>query len=248
MTFNFYEDKKYAEAYANLEFPGTYYLAFRDFPEIIAKHVEGNRALDFGCGAGRSTRFLKRLGFEVTGVDISSEMLDNAREQDPSGDYRLIQDDDFRDLPHGSFHLILAAFPFDNIPGIDYKIELFKKLAQLLDRSGKIINLVSSEEIYTHEWNSFSTSDFEENRHAKVGDKVRVLNRAIPDSRPVTDIFMTDEAYRDVYQRAGLRVIDVWNPLARGDEPVEWVNETRISPWVIYVLSKSDIGQMNTEQ
>ena len=50
---NVYEDPRRAEAYANLEFPGTYYLAYRDLPEIIFEHVKGRKALDFGCGAGR---------------------------------------------------------------------------------------------------------------------------------------------------------------------------------------------------
>src|SRR4026207_644188 len=97
-SFNFYEDSRYAQAYAELEFPGTYYLAFRDLPQIIATHVEGKQAVDFGCGAGRSTRFLKTLGFQVVGVDISAEMLQRAREKDSTGDYRLIVDDDLTGL------------------------------------------------------------------------------------------------------------------------------------------------------
>jgi SAM-dependent methyltransferase len=68
-----------AESYAKLEFPNTYYLAYRDLPEIISTHVTGNRAIDFGCGTGRSARFLKQLGFNVTGIDISADMLANAR-------------------------------------------------------------------------------------------------------------------------------------------------------------------------
>jgi len=28
----------------------------------------------------------------------------------------------------------------------------------------------------------------------------------------------------------------MFQPLAKGDEPYPWVNETRIAPWVIYVL------------
>jgi hypothetical protein len=64
--FNVYDDAKRAEAYAKLEFPSTYYLAFRDLPAIIAEHVTGHTALDFGCGAGRSRRFLKNLGFNAT--------------------------------------------------------------------------------------------------------------------------------------------------------------------------------------
>ena len=51
MSFsNVYDDTERAKAYAALEFPGTYYLAYRDLPAIIAQYVAGREALDFGCG------------------------------------------------------------------------------------------------------------------------------------------------------------------------------------------------------
>ena len=45
---NVYADSERADAYAELEFPGTYYLAYRDLPAIIAGQVTGRQALDFG--------------------------------------------------------------------------------------------------------------------------------------------------------------------------------------------------------
>jgi trans-aconitate methyltransferase len=59
---NSYADTTRAAAYAKLDFPGTYYLAFRDLPELIHTHTSKGKAIDFGCGAGRSTRFLKSYG------------------------------------------------------------------------------------------------------------------------------------------------------------------------------------------
>jgi SAM-dependent methyltransferase len=92
MTFrNVYEDAARADAYSRLEFPGTYFLAFRDLPSLCERHVTGRRAVDFGCGTGRSTRLLRGLGFEVVGVDISADMIRKARELDPSSDYRLVE-------------------------------------------------------------------------------------------------------------------------------------------------------------
>ena len=73
-------------------FANTYYLAYR-LPEILSAHLIALRALDFGCGTGRSTRMLRKLGFDVTGVDISEDMLRIAKVTDPSGDYRLVPGD-----------------------------------------------------------------------------------------------------------------------------------------------------------
>ena len=87
-----------ADSYSKLEFPNTYYIAYRDLPEIISKHVTGKLAIDFGCGTGRSTRFLKNLGFQVKGIDISSEMLEKAKSFDPDGDYLVVEDGNYGHL------------------------------------------------------------------------------------------------------------------------------------------------------
>ncbi len=235
---NCYEDVKRSGAYATLEFANTYYLAYRDLPAIISEHVTGTKALDFGCGTGRSTRFLRKLGFSLTGADVSEDMLRIARSLDPSGDYRLVPDDNFDDLAAGAFDLVLSAFTFDNIPGAT-KIRIFRDLGKLLAPNGTIVSIVSSPEIYTHEWASFTTKDFPENAAARSGDVVRIVVTDHQDRRPVEDILWTDESYRAVYREADLRVIQVIKPLAAGDEPYEWVNETKIAPWVIYVLRRA---------
>src|SRR5579871_6309069 len=116
VTFaNCYDDSARADAYARLEFPNTYYLAYRDLAAIIGRHVDGRRALDFGCGTGRSTRFVRQLGFDVTGVDIASEMIAKARALDHSGDYRLLGPMGLGDLPRRRYDLVTCVFPFDNI-------------------------------------------------------------------------------------------------------------------------------------
>jgi ubiquinone/menaquinone biosynthesis C-methylase UbiE len=237
-SVNCYEDANRASAYATLEFANTYSLAFRDLPKILTEHVTGTRALDFGCGAGRSTRFLRKLRFQVTGIDISEDMLRIARATDPSGDYRLVPGDNLDQFAAASFDLVLSAFAFDNIPA-ETKPGIFCDLAKLLAPSGTIVNLVSSPEIYTHEWASFTTRDFPENTFARSGDLVRIVVTDHQDRRPVEDIFCTDASYRAIYREAGLEVLRAFQPLANGDEPYSWVSETKVSPWVIYVLKRS---------
>jgi predicted TPR repeat methyltransferase len=123
---NIYEGARRAAAYDELELEGTYHLVFRDLPGLLSECVTGKQAVDFGCGTGRSTRFLQQLGFQTVGLDISAEMVAIARDRNPQGDYRVIEDGDFSSLSEHSYDLVESAFTFDNIPGHERRVGLFK--------------------------------------------------------------------------------------------------------------------------
>jgi hypothetical protein len=61
----------------------------------------------------------------------------------------------------------------------------------------------------------------------------------VEDRRPVDDILCTDTAYQDLLAGAGLSLLETHRPLALPTESFPWVNETCLSPWAIYVLSRS---------
>jgi len=233
---NVYADTDRAEAYARLEYPGTYHLAFRDMPGILRKHVREKQALDFGCGTGRSTRFLRDLGYHATGVDIAEAMLAHARSLDPRGTYHLVPADQPPAVGEGKYDLVFAAFTFDNIPAGERKVEIFRALRASLTPRGRIVIVVSDPAIYRHEWASFSTRDFPENHQARNGDVARIVMLDVPDRRPVEDILCTPEAYRRIFEQAGLIVLEASHPLGRAGEPYAWVSETTVAPWTIYVL------------
>ncbi len=227
-----------AESYSRLEFPNTYYLAYRDLPEIISSHVKGEMAIDFGCGTGRSTRFLKKLGFRVTGIDISVDMLRIARSLDRKGTYQIVSNGNYSHLGQGRFDLVQCIFTFDNIPGWDTRVGILRGLKDLLRPGGKIICLDSTPELYTNEWASFTTKDFPENLVAKTGDVVRDVMLDVEDRRPVEDIFWTLADYYKMFELAGLAVEAEYKPLGYKSEPYNWVSETEIAPWVIFVLAR----------
>lgn len=240
MTFvNAYEDEDRARAYASLDFPGTYYLAFRDLPALISDHVRGQAALDFGCGAGRSTRFLRGLGFDVVGIDVSQAMIKRARLADPDGRYLLVPDGDYRAVEGRTFDLVLSAFAFDNIPGADHRAEILRRLGQLLAKHGRIILIGCTPDIYVHETVSFTTQDFPENRTATSGQEVRAVIKDVGDDRPVVDILWRHDDYLSLFAAAGLELVGRHMPLGRNDDPYDWVTEGTVTPWVIYVLKRA---------
>jgi SAM-dependent methyltransferase len=233
---NAYNDAHRAQAYSALEICGTYYLAFRDLPVIIAEYVQGRVALDFGCGTGRSTRFLKSLGFEVLGIDISASMIQLAKSADPQGSYRLVDDGDFSALAPGSFDLILSAFAFDNIADAARRVSLLHGLSKLLTPQGRMVLVDSAPEMYTHEWLSFTTQQFPHNRLARSGEPVQIVMTEVADPRPITDFLWFDEDYLRLFAAAGVELLARHHPLGRAPEPYPWQAELSIAPWVIYAL------------
>ena len=77
------------------------------------------RVLEIGCGAGRMTRHLAAMFAEVVGVDVSGEMIRQARERLAGvGNVQLYETSgvDFPMLADESFDLILSAYVFQHVP------------------------------------------------------------------------------------------------------------------------------------
>lgn len=95
--------------------------AHRDDAEAVAaaphitRHLGltvGDRVLDVGCGGGRYARALADSGLRVTGVDLSADLLEVAREKSPylPGKPDFYQRD-IRKLPfHGQFDGAISMF------------------------------------------------------------------------------------------------------------------------------------------
>lgn len=239
MSFsNVYQDPQRAAAYARLEFPNTYYLAYRDLPDIISRHASGKLAVDFGCGTGRSSRFIQKLGYKVIGLDISRDMVDLATKADPEGQYQVIPNGDFSSLPKEHYDLVASIFTFDNIPGKSNRLFILKGLAELIHSGGRIVLLDSTPEIYINEWASFTTKDFPENKMAQSGETVRIVMTDVEDRRPVEDTIWFEEDYLELFSKANLQLEATYRPLGKKEEPFGWKSELTVAPWVIYVLQK----------
>jgi SAM-dependent methyltransferase len=63
-------------AYYNLLYQDKDYAAEAAY---LARHLSGSQVLSLGCGTGRHDFEMARLGFQVTGVDLSESMLATAR-------------------------------------------------------------------------------------------------------------------------------------------------------------------------
>jgi len=54
----------------------------------------------------------------------------------------------------------------------------------------------------------------------------------------VVDLIWFHEDYLHLLAASELELAAHYTPLGREDDPCEWLSETSIAPWVIYVLKK----------
>lgn len=231
----FFDYGKYAEIYSLLGITNTYYLAYRDIPKILLKYIKGKNALDYGCGTGRSTRFLKNLGFNVVGIDINKKMIKEAKKSDSKGRYFVIESGNLTLFKNNTFDLILSAFTFDSIFSKEEMVKISVEMKRILKENGIIITITSSPELYFHNWASF-VSNFPENKNAKSGDKVKITVRGT--NLIVFDCLWTDDDYKKIFKRSGLKVVRTYKPLGKETDKFKWITETKIPPWFVYILKK----------
>ncbi len=225
--------QQFSGQYAELKLEGSYFLAFNAVAEWCQRHPSRGKLLDFGCGTGRSTRFLRNLGFDPVGVDINPSMLAKAR-QAAEGEYYLL-DSEQLPFPNHRFDAIFQSFVLLEYSSIPQMINTFEEFHRVLTDEGIVIVVTGSEEYYRHNWSSFEIGPVDDTCLAS-GCKVRV---GIRDTNIVLfDYYWTDNDYRQVFQQSGFEVIEAMQPLAQGHEPFAWVNECEFPCWTIYVLKK----------
>lgn len=119
--------------------------------ELMAKVAvlkAGEKTLDMGCGTGIYTIWLAKKGLDVTGIDLSPEMLAKAREKAERDNIRIewLQGD-IRQLPFsdGTFDLIVCniVLEFVDEPG-----KVISEALRVLKEGGRLIIGMINKESY----------------------------------------------------------------------------------------------------
>ncbi|WP_370946175.1 class I SAM-dependent methyltransferase [Amycolatopsis sp. cg5] len=111
----------------------SYWRYIDDFLKLVP--APGKSTLDLGCGEGRLSRDLTEHGHQVTGIDVSTTLIDAAREAHPEGEYLLA---DACDLPFEdeSFDVVIA---YNALMDIDDMAGAVREAARVLTPDGKFV-------------------------------------------------------------------------------------------------------------
>ncbi|NMO95264.1 class I SAM-dependent methyltransferase [Paenibacillus lemnae] len=105
------------------------------------KLEEHAKVLDLCCGMGRHSLVLAEAGNQVTGVDLSDELLAEAKSEDEQGQVRWLQSD-MRRIPvqDGEFDAVLNLFTsFGYFTNDKEHIKVLEEIRRVLKPNGKFI-------------------------------------------------------------------------------------------------------------
>ena len=231
------EYREHAARYALRPVAGTDSLAFRVLEERVGALGLSGAALDVGCGAGRSSRFLQSLGLQTTGLDINESMLVRARELDAGGKYHLYAGDAPFPFEAQTFDVVVSTWTVLEISSREALQHFMSESARVLRTEGVNFIVTNTPEFYVHRWVSCDV-DFPENT-PPLRSGQRVTARLVPEGVVVDDTFWSDADYRQAIEGAGLHILEAHLPVASRSED-GWLDETEVAPYVVYEVLKPD--------
>ena len=220
--------------YASIDNSGTTFLAFKYLPDLLKRYAIGKRTLDYGCGSGSSTLFLNEIGLEVEGVDISRDMLQEAKQLNIETSFQLIKSGK---LPHAdnTFDIVFSSFVLFEISSKPELSRVINEIYRVLKKGGIFIGVTGSEELYNHTWLSLNV-DFEQNKSLNSGDIAKVLLKGA--GLIVYDYYWTNNDYLEIINVSKFSLLETLFPLGEEADGYPWEDEKHFPPYVIYVLSK----------
>ncbi len=107
------------------------------FEKAVAYSSKNGKALDVGCGAGgRFVRILQQHNFQITGLDVSKEMIKLARKNHPNDQFFVQDICNFETTE--KFDFIVAWDSIFHLP-LDKQEPVVTKLCNLLAKDGTLI-------------------------------------------------------------------------------------------------------------
>jgi cyclopropane fatty-acyl-phospholipid synthase-like methyltransferase len=105
---------------------------------------DGAKVLDIGCGAGVPIAKTLAQRFQVTGVDISGEMILLSQKNVPDGTF-IHADVMEVDLPHSEFDAVVSFYTIFHVPKEQHRA-LFERIYSWLKAGGYLLVTVANED------------------------------------------------------------------------------------------------------
>jgi len=226
---------------------GSIWLIYKHAELAIRKWVTpapSIRALDWGCGAAKSTIWMKSLGVfdAVAGADLNESMINESRSRDPEGTYILAMDGKLPSDFAMNYDLLLSISVLVEIPTLASMRAYASEAFRVLRPGGLMVVTASTEESRdpANDYVSFSylptnVDTDPHNKNLKSGDPVVVQTS---DGFAIEDFAWSRLDYENSFTSSGFKVLDVTRTWGDEADPFEWKAELLVPSDYVFVFQK----------
>ncbi len=219
-----------ASSYGALETKGTTYeIGYKQAARLInVAHLSS--ALDFGAGAGRSSKFLADVGVQtVYAVDRSEAMVQEGRSKNIPGVTYLLTRDGKISLEDAAVGLAISFFVFIEFTTKDEMIAACAEVYRVLTDHGQFIVVTTNAQAFGH---SFKTFRYDQPKKKVSGERVRCTVLVSDRKLELLDTYWTTDDYCDSLKSAGFKIASVSYPLGSPEEFPD-TDEPVVAPSVV---------------
>lgn len=123
------------------EYPYETFLLYRngDVRKPIFEYTKDKIALDFACGPGRMVKRMMKVFKKVDGCDISSRLIQEARNRVPETDFYVTNGNDLGECPVNHYDFIYCTISMQHIASYQIRKCILENMRQALKGGGKIV-------------------------------------------------------------------------------------------------------------
>jgi ubiquinone/menaquinone biosynthesis C-methylase UbiE len=243
------------DEYAKAELTGEYLFAAKVIEEKIKPFKDKIKCIvDYGCGAGKSTRVTAQAvnpSTLVVGIDISPEMVERAEKitAERVGELPSVLFE-YHTLKNGKIPLedsfvdcVVSTLVFQELHTEDRLNHTISEIARIAKKDAPVIIIFPSDKITCEEFCSFSYAPYPENK-----DPSSSFRKCISESGTMTwdkDKHWTKDELTKAFTQAGFKNISAEYPLADtsfppypNDPSIPWKAELHISPFLVMSAEK----------
>jgi len=192
--------------------------------------IKGKNILDYGCGNGKFSIYLDRLGARVVGIDISDSQLEVAK-RDNLGSVAYLLDNDpvIEENYLDYFDSAVLIFVLCEISSKEKIISILRRINKLLKKEGGLV-------ILNPNWDKSNGKDFMTHQmvftqNLRPGCKVTTLLKGETPIH-IPDFYWPKNNYLEMLTEAGFNNFEIFEPLALQDG-TDWKDEKEFPPYLI---------------
>ena len=182
------------------------------FPAIKKYLLKGGKLLDVGCGNADFGIFAHENNLEYFGLDVSEDMLEEARKNFSKGKYLRAPSTNFALKYNFNLDVIIISMLFPAFSNHDDIIETLKECEKVLTNSGKII-IGIAHPLYDQymQFGLFKKKNIETNfeGYFEFGKKFLIHKNLNGNKMILEDYHWTLTDYFTAIKKANLKIVDV---------------------------------------